>query len=250
MTWNPFLCTRGDPVQGHQRSNMGMSPDAVEVEGTTDEPTLDGAWNGSSTGASEYGLQRGFRVRVRVRESAPAVSSGASRASGGGGGGRGEEVVGSSPGVDGGVEEGLGWVVVGAIDGKSVGVMITREPGNPYDSNAIRINNVHGTRTGHLPLESGEQAGAVFGMSFCLCGGHWHVLMATGCENHRAPRHHPPERADVLPRPDQSSPFLPSKDKSGVDSAGLSAATAVEVSRLHPARPAAAGTSRPADPIS
>ncbi|OWP00005.1 hypothetical protein B2J93_1593 [Marssonina coronariae] len=160
MTWNPFLCTRGDPVQGHQRSNMGMSPDAVEVEGTTDEPTLDGAWNGSS-------------------------------------------------------------------------VMITREPGNPYDSNAIRINNVHGTRTGHLPLESGEQAGAVF-----------------GCENHRAPRHHPPERADVLPRPDQSSPFLPSKDKSGVDSAGLSAATAVEDSRLHPARPAAAGTSRPADPIS
>lgn len=61
-------------------------------------------------------------------------------------------------------EEGHGWVCVGAIDGKIVGiryyngwatcgesVMIKREPGNPYDSNAIRINNVQGTQIGHLP---------------------------------------------------------------------------------------------------
>jgi SWI/SNF-related matrix-associated actin-dependent regulator of chromatin subfamily A3 len=62
------------------------------------------------------------------------------------------------------VDEGFGWVCVGAIDGKIVGiryydgyatmgeqVMIRREPGNPYDSNAIRINNVQGTQIGHLP---------------------------------------------------------------------------------------------------
>ncbi|KAF5872570.1 putative rad5-like protein [Botrytis fragariae] len=64
------------------------------------------------------------------------------------------------------VEEGFGWVLVGALDGKIVGVrfyegyatageqvMIRREPGNPYDSNAIRINNVRGTQIGHLPRE-------------------------------------------------------------------------------------------------
>jgi SWI/SNF-related matrix-associated actin-dependent regulator of chromatin subfamily A3 len=62
------------------------------------------------------------------------------------------------------VDEGFGWVCVGAIDGKIVGiryydgyatmgeqVMVRREPGNPYDSNAIRINNVQGTQIGHLP---------------------------------------------------------------------------------------------------
>jgi len=62
------------------------------------------------------------------------------------------------------VDEGFGWTCVGAIDGKIVGiryydgyatvgeqVMVKREPGNPYDSNAIRINNVHGTQIGHLP---------------------------------------------------------------------------------------------------
>jgi len=61
-------------------------------------------------------------------------------------------------------DEGNGWVCVGAIDGKIVGiryyngvatmgeqVMVQREPGNPYDSNAIRINNVQGTQIGHLP---------------------------------------------------------------------------------------------------
>ncbi|KAG4435021.1 hypothetical protein IFR05_009510 [Cadophora sp. M221] len=63
-------------------------------------------------------------------------------------------------------DEGTGWVCIGAIDGKIVGVryyngyatpgeqiMIKREPGNPYDSNAIRINNVQGTQIGHLPRE-------------------------------------------------------------------------------------------------
>lgn len=62
------------------------------------------------------------------------------------------------------VDEGFGWTCVGAIDGKIVGiryydgyatageqVMVKREPGNPYDSNAIRINNVHGTQIGHIP---------------------------------------------------------------------------------------------------
>jgi SWI/SNF-related matrix-associated actin-dependent regulator of chromatin subfamily A3 len=63
-------------------------------------------------------------------------------------------------------DEGSGWTCVGAIDGKIVGVryydgyatpgeqvMIRREPGNPYDSNAIRINNVQGTQIGHLPRQ-------------------------------------------------------------------------------------------------
>lgn len=62
------------------------------------------------------------------------------------------------------VDEGYGWVCVGAVDAKIVGVryyngyasmneqvMVKREPSNPYDSNAIRINNVHGTQIGHIP---------------------------------------------------------------------------------------------------
>jgi SWI/SNF-related matrix-associated actin-dependent regulator of chromatin subfamily A3 len=62
------------------------------------------------------------------------------------------------------VDEGFGWVCVGAINGKIVGVrfydgyatmgeqvMIRREPGNPHDSNAIRINNVQGNQIGHIP---------------------------------------------------------------------------------------------------
>ncbi|ESZ89846.1 hypothetical protein SBOR_9777 [Sclerotinia borealis F-4128] len=62
------------------------------------------------------------------------------------------------------VEEGFGWVCLGSIDGKIVGVryyagyaspgeqvIVRREPGNPYDSNAIRISNVQGTQIGHLP---------------------------------------------------------------------------------------------------
>jgi SWI/SNF-related matrix-associated actin-dependent regulator of chromatin subfamily A3 len=62
------------------------------------------------------------------------------------------------------VDEGFGWVCIGAIDGKIVGiryyngyatvgeqVMVKREPTNPYDPNAIRINNVQGTQIGHLP---------------------------------------------------------------------------------------------------
>jgi SWI/SNF-related matrix-associated actin-dependent regulator of chromatin subfamily A3 len=62
------------------------------------------------------------------------------------------------------VDEGFGWICVGAIDDKIVGiryynglatageqVMIRREPGNPYDSNAIRIDNVQGAQIGHIP---------------------------------------------------------------------------------------------------
>ena len=73
-----------------------------------------------------------------------------------------DEIIGSTQDPD----EGFGWVCVGAIDGKIVGiryysgyatpgeqVMIKREPGNPYDSNAIRINNVQGTQIGHLPRD-------------------------------------------------------------------------------------------------
>ncbi|PQE03821.1 hypothetical protein CJF30_00006520 [Rutstroemia sp. NJR-2017a BBW] len=68
------------------------------------------------------------------------------------------------------VEEGFGWVCLGAIDGKIVGiryyhgyatpgeqVMIRREPSNPYDSNAIRVNNVQGTQIGHLPRQLAEK---------------------------------------------------------------------------------------------
>lgn len=64
------------------------------------------------------------------------------------------------------VEEGFGWVCVGAIDGKIVGVryydgyatpgeqvMVKREPLNPHDANAIRINNVQGVQIGHLPRQ-------------------------------------------------------------------------------------------------
>ena len=61
-------------------------------------------------------------------------------------------------------DEGNGWVCVGSINAKVVGVryyhgvatmgeqvMVKREPGNPHDSNAIRVNNVQGTQIGHLP---------------------------------------------------------------------------------------------------
>ena len=61
------------------------------------------------------------------------------------------------------VDEGNGWQDVGSIDAKIVGVryysgyasmneqvMVKREPGNPYDSNAIRINNIHDTQIGHI----------------------------------------------------------------------------------------------------
>ena len=62
------------------------------------------------------------------------------------------------------IDEGVEWTVLGSLDGKIVGiqyyhgyatpgeqVMVKREPGNPYDSNAIRVNNVQGTQIGHLP---------------------------------------------------------------------------------------------------
>lgn len=62
------------------------------------------------------------------------------------------------------VDDGNGWLCVGSIDAKIVGVryysgyatmneqvMVKREPGNPYDSNAVRINNVYGTQIGHIP---------------------------------------------------------------------------------------------------
>jgi HIRAN domain len=62
------------------------------------------------------------------------------------------------------IDEGFGWTCVGAIDDKIVGiryynglatageqVMIKREPGNPYDRNAIRIDNVQGAQIGHIP---------------------------------------------------------------------------------------------------
>ncbi|KAL5325706.1 hypothetical protein ACEPPN_006836 [Leptodophora sp. 'Broadleaf-Isolate-01'] len=90
-------------------------------------------------------------------------------------------------------DEGTGWVCVGAIDGKIVGVryyngyatpgeqvMIKREPGNPYDSNAIRINNVQGTQIGHLPRElASKLAGFMDSRAIVLEGilagekGHW-----------------------------------------------------------------------------
>ncbi|CAG8984075.1 hypothetical protein HYALB_00003017 [Hymenoscyphus albidus] len=61
-------------------------------------------------------------------------------------------------------EEGFGWVCLGAITDKIVGiryyngvaspgeqVLVKREPENPYDSNAIRVNNIQGTQIGHIP---------------------------------------------------------------------------------------------------
>lgn len=77
------------------------------------------------------------------------------------------------------VEEGFGWVHIASMDAKIVGirfyhgyatageqVMIRREPGNPYDSNAIRINNVQGTQIGHLPR---ELAVKLAGFLVCIC---------------------------------------------------------------------------------
>ena len=62
------------------------------------------------------------------------------------------------------VDEGHGWTNMGSLKDKIVGVryytglaspgesvLVQREPGNPYDSNAIRVNNVLGTQIGHLP---------------------------------------------------------------------------------------------------
>ena len=78
------------------------------------------------------------------------------------------------------VDEGFGWTCIGAIHGKIVGiryydgyatpgeqVMVRREPGNPYDPNAIRINvsrlaqhvftvRDHGESCGTLPLGAGS----------------------------------------------------------------------------------------------
>ncbi|KAG9244335.1 SNF2 family N-terminal domain-containing protein [Calycina marina] len=61
------------------------------------------------------------------------------------------------------VNEGHGWVCIGAIECKIVGVrfyngyasvneqVLVKRENNPYDSNAIRINNLQGTQIGHLP---------------------------------------------------------------------------------------------------
>lgn len=64
------------------------------------------------------------------------------------------------------VDEGFGWVNMGVINGKIVGiryyngyatpgeqVMVKREPSNQYDKNAIRIDNVQGTQIGHIPRQ-------------------------------------------------------------------------------------------------
>lgn len=63
-------------------------------------------------------------------------------------------------------DEGLGWVCLGAVDAKIVGVryynghasvgehvLVKRDAGNPYDKNAIRIDNVRGNQIGHIPRE-------------------------------------------------------------------------------------------------
>lgn len=68
------------------------------------------------------------------------------------------------------VEEGFGWISVGFIHGKIVGiryydgyatpgeqVMVKREPSNPYDPNAIRIDNVQGAQIGHIPRQLAEK---------------------------------------------------------------------------------------------
>lgn len=77
-------------------------------------------------------------------------------------------------------DEGFGWVCLGVIEDKIVGVryyhgyatpgeqvMIMREPGNPYDSNAIRINNVQGIQIGHIPKNLAAKL-APFLVSTCI----------------------------------------------------------------------------------
>jgi SWI/SNF-related matrix-associated actin-dependent regulator of chromatin subfamily A3 len=67
-------------------------------------------------------------------------------------------------------EEANGWLCIGAVNAKVVGlryysgfatvgevVMVRREPSNPYDSNAIRVNNVQGNQIGHIPRHIASQ---------------------------------------------------------------------------------------------
>lgn len=89
------------------------------------------------------------------------------------------------------VDEGNGWVCVGVIDVKIVGVryyngyatvdeqvMVKREPGNPHDSNAVRINNVHGTQIGHIARDlAGKLAPyMVISKSMGLLVSNWQVI--------------------------------------------------------------------------
>jgi SWI/SNF-related matrix-associated actin-dependent regulator of chromatin subfamily A3 len=77
------------------------------------------------------------------------------------------EIVGSSQDGAEGSEE---LTLYGELAGKIVGVqyyrgvanagehiLIRREPGNPYDSNAIRVDNVAGHQIGHIPRRVAEK---------------------------------------------------------------------------------------------
>lgn len=72
----------------------------------------------------------------------------------------------------------------GSIHGKIVGVrfynghanpgeqiLMKREPGNPYDSNAIRIDNVQNTQIGHIPRQMAAKLAKFMDNSFLHCEG-------------------------------------------------------------------------------
>jgi len=50
-------------------------------------------------------------------------------------------------------------------------VLLKREPGNPYDSNAIRVDNVQNTQIGHIPRRVAEKLAKFIDNSFLTCEG-------------------------------------------------------------------------------
>ena len=50
-------------------------------------------------------------------------------------------------------------------------VLLKREPGNPYDSNAIRVDNVQNTQIRHIPRRIAEKLAQFIDNSFLHCEG-------------------------------------------------------------------------------
>jgi SWI/SNF-related matrix-associated actin-dependent regulator of chromatin subfamily A3 len=50
-------------------------------------------------------------------------------------------------------------------------ILMRREPGNPYDSNAIRIDNVSGTQIGHIPRKVAEKLSKYIDNRWLRCEG-------------------------------------------------------------------------------
>ena len=50
-------------------------------------------------------------------------------------------------------------------------ILMKREPGNPYDSNAIRVDNVQNTQIGHIPRQMAAKLAKFMDNSFLHCEG-------------------------------------------------------------------------------